>query len=146
MVNRTDPSAEPRIPLNRERVLRAAIVIADRGGLESLSMRRLGEELGVKAMSLYNHVANKGDVLDGIVDIVSSEIEVPSNETDWKTALRRSAISKHEVLRRHHWASSLWMSRLDPGSRATAIHGLGPGDATASELLDGDDSSRVPCR
>ena len=77
MALQSDPNATPRIPLTRERVLRAAIVLADEGGIESLSMRKLGQQLGVEAMSLYNHVANKDDILDGIVDVVVSEIDVP---------------------------------------------------------------------
>ena len=83
MPTQTDPTARPRIPLTRERVLRVAVRLADEVGFESLTMRRLGQELGVQAMSLYNHVANKDDIRDGIVDLVLSEIEVPSNDTDW---------------------------------------------------------------
>jgi AcrR family transcriptional regulator len=105
----------PAAPLSRERVLRAALRLADEGGVESLSMRKLAQELGVKAMSLYNHVANKNDMLDSIVDIVVSEIEVPSLETDWKTAMRRRAISAHEVLLRHPWATMALMSRVNTG-------------------------------
>ena len=91
-------------------MLRAAIDLADRDGIEALSMRKLGHELGVEAMSLYNHVANKDDLLGGIVDLVLSEIEMPSAGGDWKEALRQSAISAHDVLRRHPWACSLAMS------------------------------------
>jgi AcrR family transcriptional regulator len=105
------PQPEPRIPLSRERVLRAAIALADQGGLESLSMRKLGQELGVEAMSLYHHVANKDDLLDGIVDAVTSEIEVPSEGYDWKEAIRRTAISSHDVFVRHRWSCSLMMRR-----------------------------------
>jgi AcrR family transcriptional regulator len=89
--------------------------LADEGGIESLSMRKLAQELGVKAMSLYNHVANKDDMLDGIVDIVVSEIEVPDLGVDWKTAMRRRATSAHEVLLRHPWAAMALMSRLNVG-------------------------------
>jgi len=96
--------------LSRDRVLRAAIRLADEDGFDSLTMRKLGHELGVQAMSLYNHVANKDDIRDGIVDLVMSEIEVPSNGADWKPAVRQSAISAHEVLLRHPWASSLMMA------------------------------------
>jgi AcrR family transcriptional regulator len=101
---------EPRAPLSKERVLRAAIALADEGGIESLTMRKLAQELGVEAMSLYYHVANKDDILDGIVDAVVREIGLPSNEVDWKTAIRQSAISAHEVLSRHPWACSLMLS------------------------------------
>jgi AcrR family transcriptional regulator len=109
-------SPRQRGPLTRERVLRAATKLADAGGFESLTMRKLGNELGVEAMSLYNHVANKEDILDGIVDIVFSEIEVPSpGEVHWTTAMRRRAISVREVLSRHRWAIELMESRMNPG-------------------------------
>jgi AcrR family transcriptional regulator len=100
---------EHRPPLNRERVLRAAMRLADKGGFESVTMRKLGQELGVQAMSLYNHVANKDDIRDGIVEIVMEEIEVPAGP-DWKAAIRRSAVSAHEAFLRHRWACSLMMS------------------------------------
>ena len=83
MATQTEPSAAPRIPLNKQRVLGAAVALADRGGVRSLSMRKLAHELGVEAMSLYHHVANKDDILDGIVDVVFSEIELPSDDADW---------------------------------------------------------------
>jgi AcrR family transcriptional regulator len=111
MATQPAPQPEPRIPLSRERVLRAAIALADEGGIESLSMRKLGQQLGVEAMSLYHHVANKDDLLDGIVDAVTSEIEVPSGEADWKEAIRRTAISSHDLFLRHRWACSLMMRR-----------------------------------
>ena len=98
-----------RTPLNRERVLRAAVALADERGIDSLSMRRLGQELGVEAMSLYNHVANKDDLLNGITDLVLSEFELPEDD-DWKTALRRHAVSAHDVLRAHPWACNLAIS------------------------------------
>jgi AcrR family transcriptional regulator len=99
-----------RTPLNRERVLRAAVALADEAGIESLSMRRLGQELGVEAMSLYNHVAKKDDLLNGITDLVVSEIELPDGADDWKDALRRHAISAHDVLIAHPWACRLALS------------------------------------
>lgn len=101
--------------LSRERVLCAAVRLADEGGIESLSMRKLAQDLGVKAMSLYNHVANKDDLLDGIVDIVVSEIEVPNLGVDWKTAMRRRAMSAHEVLLRHPWSTMPLVSRVNVG-------------------------------
>src|SRR4028119_1439853 len=101
--------------LSRERVLRAAVCLADEGGIESLSMRKLAQDLGVKAMSLYNHVANKDDLLDGIVDIVVSEIEVPNLGVDWKTAMRGRAMSAHEVLLRHPWSTMPLVSRVNVG-------------------------------
>ena len=99
-----------RTPLTRERVLQAALALVDEGGVEALSMRKLAQELGVEAMSLYNHVENKDDILDGIVDLVASEIDLPANGADWKTALRAYAISHHAALSRHPWAASRWMS------------------------------------
>ena len=119
---RRSRSGAPRTPLSRERVLRAAVVLADEGGIEALSMRRLAKELGVEAMSLYNHVANKDEILDGIIDVVVSEIDLRSDETEWKTAIRRSAISTRDVLVRHPWASKLWMSRQS-GGLARLRHG-----------------------
>jgi AcrR family transcriptional regulator len=110
MAKRVESRRAPRVPLSRERVLRAAIELADDGGIEALSMRRLGQELRVEAMSLYNHVANKDDLLDGITNVVLSEIELPSDAEGWRTAVRRSAISAHDLLRRHRWASSLALS------------------------------------
>ena len=103
---------EPRVPLSRERVLRAAIGLADEGGIESVNMRKLGQALGVEAMSLYNHVANKDDILGGMVDIVESGIEVLPPGADWKRALRTTAISAHDILERHPWAASLSLSAI----------------------------------
>jgi AcrR family transcriptional regulator len=111
----TEPKAKPRIPLSRERVLRAAIAFADRKGIESLSMRKLGQKLGVEAMSLYKHVANKDDMLDGMVDVVFSEIDRPSAGVHWKTAMRQRAMSARQVLARHRWALGLTESRMKPG-------------------------------
>jgi AcrR family transcriptional regulator len=100
-----------RSPLSKERVLRAAIRLADKDGLDSLSMRKLGQELGVEAMSLYNHVANKDEVLDGIVALVVSEVELPAEGADWKATLRQHAIATHKVLMAHPWAAGLWWKR-----------------------------------
>lgn len=104
-----------KIPLTRKRVLRAAIKLADKSGIDSLSMRKLAQALGVEAMSLYNHVTNKEDVLDGIVDIVAGEIDVPAIGTDWQMAMRQRAISARSVLLRHPWASMLIVSRINVG-------------------------------
>ncbi len=110
-----DPGASPRARLNRDRVLQVAVALADGGGIDSLTMRKLGVELGVEAMSLYNHVANKADLLDGMIDIVFGEIDLPIEEADWRTAMRRRAISAREVLARHRWATGLMESRTTPG-------------------------------
>jgi len=115
MTTRTTGRAQRRVPLSRERVLQTAIRLADQGGLESLSMRRLGQELGVEAMALYYHFANKDDVLDGIVDLVFGEIELPVAGTAWKEAMRRRAISVRDVLSRHRWAIGMMESRTNPG-------------------------------
>ena len=114
MATQSEPGAEPRTPLSKERVLRAAINLADRGGIESLSMRKLGQELGVEAMSLYNHVRNKNDVLDGIADVVVGEIDLCPGAADWKTSLRQRVISARTVLLRHPWAPSVIQSRTNP--------------------------------
>jgi AcrR family transcriptional regulator len=101
---------EPRLPLSRERILRAALELADEGGIESLTMRKLGQALGFEAMSLYHHVADKDDVLDGVLDLVLAESEPPSPTGDWDDAIRASAISVHDALRRHTWSCPLLMS------------------------------------
>ena len=111
MARKTGTSTKPRRPLSRERVLGAAVALADADGVEALSMRKLAKELGVEAMSLYNHVANKEDVLDGIVDVALAEIVLPPPDADWKTGVRDTAISVHETLLRHPWASDLWMGQ-----------------------------------
>jgi AcrR family transcriptional regulator len=122
MSTHTDPSTEPRLPLTRERVLAAAVALADRGGIGSLSMRKLAQELGVEAMSLYHHVANKDDILDGLVDVVFGEIDLPSGEEGWRAAMRRRAISAREALRRHPWATGLMESRPTPGAANLRHH------------------------
>jgi AcrR family transcriptional regulator len=110
MAQKPDSKPQSRVPLSRERVLDAAIRLADEGGIESLTMRRLARALGVEAMSLYNHVANKGDLVDAMVDLVVSEIDLPSTTEAWDVAVRKCAISAHEVLLRHPWSCSLVMS------------------------------------
>jgi AcrR family transcriptional regulator len=110
MATRRAPTHEPRLPLSRDRVLRAAIDLADEAGIESLSMRKLGQALGVEAMSLYNHVANKDDILNAIVDIVESQVELPSPGEHWKAALRKTAMSAHDQFELHPWAASLALS------------------------------------
>ncbi|MDQ2969478.1 MAG: TetR/AcrR family transcriptional regulator C-terminal domain-containing protein [Actinomycetota bacterium] len=111
-----EPASQPRIPLTRERVLEAAVHLADEGGIESLTMRKLAGALGVEAMSLYNHVANKDDLVAAMVDLVVSEIELPSAGKDWDVDIRTCAVSAHEALLRHPWACSLVLS---PGTIRT---------------------------
>jgi AcrR family transcriptional regulator len=103
-----------RTPLSRARVLQAAVALADEAGLEAFSMRALAQELGVVPMALYKHVANKDELLDGMVDIVFGEIELPSEDLDWRSAMRRRAISTREALRGHSWAIGMMESR-QPG-------------------------------
>jgi len=110
------------MPLNRERVLRAAVALTADIGTGSLSMRKLGDALGVEAMSLYNHVANKGDLLDGMVDFVFSEIELPAGGGDWKTSMRQRAVSVRQALGRHPWAIGLMESRTSPGPATLRHH------------------------
>ena len=121
MAKRITTKTEPRAPLSRQRALTAAMALADEEGLGSLTMRKLAQELGVEAMSLYHHVANKNDILDGMVEVVFSEIELPSERTDWKTAMRQRATSVRAVLTRHPWAISIMESRTSPGP-ATLRH------------------------
>lgn len=113
------PAMEPRKrrrgPLTRVRILRRALRIADKQGLAALSMRHLAQALGVEAMSLYNHVKNKDDILDGLLEVVVSEIEVPAIGGDWRQAMRRRASSAHKVLMAHPWATMLLMSRISVG-------------------------------
>jgi AcrR family transcriptional regulator len=103
-----------RIPVTRDRVLQAALGLADEGGVEGVSMRKIADELGVKAMSLYNHVANKDDVLDGMVDATYAEIAAPTPGAEWQAQVREIAVSAHEVFLRHPWAAGLQMS-VKPG-------------------------------
>jgi AcrR family transcriptional regulator len=121
-VKQSDRTVEPRTPLSRERVFQAAVALADERGIEAMTMRAVGEELGVEAMSLYYYVANKDELLDGMVDVVFSEIELPATDVDWKTAVRRRAISTREALGRHPWAVGLMESRTRPGPANFRLH------------------------
>ena len=107
----TKQKTATRKPLSSARVLQAAVALADEAGLEAFSMRGLAQELGVVPMALYKHVANKEELLDGMVDIVFSEIELPSEDLDWRSAMRRRAISTREALKRHSWAIGMMESR-----------------------------------
>ena len=118
----TGHTAVRRAPLSRDQVLRAAVALADEGGIGALSMRKLGEAVGVEAMSLYNHVASKGDLLDGMVDVVFSEIGLPAGDVGWKAAMRQRAISARETLARHRWAIGLMESRRSPGPATLRHH------------------------
>jgi AcrR family transcriptional regulator len=147
MTTRTTQPAR-RVPLSRDLVLRSALRLADQGGLESLSMRKLGQELGVEAMALYYHFANKDEIVDGIVDLVFTEVELPSTTApDWRDAMRRRAISLRDALLRHRWAIGLMEARRNPGPANLRHHDAVIGSlraggfdmaktATAYSLLD----------
>jgi AcrR family transcriptional regulator len=139
MTAKAEPDSQRRTPLNRERVLRAAVELADRDGIEALSMRRLGQELGVEAMSLYNHVPNKEDVLDGMVDLIVSEIDLAQDGADWKSAVRSRILAARQVMLRHRWASAVITSRRQPGptmmSYMDSMGGLMRGGGFSVDLM-----------
>jgi AcrR family transcriptional regulator len=123
---------ELRAPLSRERVLRGAMTVADEGGIGALTIRSLARHLGIKPMSVYYYVAGKDEILDGIVDLVFSEIGLPSADGDWRSQMRRRAISARQALRRHPWAIGLMESRSNPGPATLRHH-----DATLGTLRAG---------
>ena len=129
VASRAETRTEPRTPLSRERVLRAAVKLADEGGIESLTMRRLAEEVGAEAMSLYYHVANKERVLDGVVDVIASEIndvvsriDKPAKRTHWKATVRQRILSAREVFLRHPWAPRVFETRTTVSSAVLQYH------------------------
>ena len=115
-------ASTPRPPLSRQRVIEAAVAVADERGVTAVSMRKVAERLGVEAMSLYHHVANKDAILDGIVDAVFDEIELPEPGLDWRTAMRRRATSARDALSRHSWALGLIESRRNTGPATLRHH------------------------
>jgi AcrR family transcriptional regulator len=118
----SEPATQIRAPLSRERVLKTAIALADQHGIEAFSMRKLADELGVAAMSLYHHVPKKDQWLDAMIDVVFSEIELPSTDVDWQTAMRKRAVSTREALRRHPWAIGLMEGRSSHGPSNLRLH------------------------
>jgi len=110
-----------RAPLTRERIIESACVLADRSGIDDLSMRKLGADLGVEAMSLYNHVANKDDIYDGMIDYVFTSIALPSDELEWKEAMRQIGVSAMDAFGRHNWVAFLLMQRGNFGPGALAF-------------------------
>jgi AcrR family transcriptional regulator len=114
MATKVQERSRTREPLSRERILQAAVALADQGGVESLSMRRIAQQLGVVPMALYKHVANKDELLDGLVDVVIGEIDPPLEGVDWKTAVRERILSARRSLLRHPWASQVIESRAEP--------------------------------
>jgi AcrR family transcriptional regulator len=118
MAKQTRKGAEqtaPRPPLNRDRILAAAVEIADERGVGAVTMREVASRLGVEAMSLYNHVANKDDILDGMADLMAGQFDLPEDVDHWREAMRRRAVSAHEVFGRHPWAPMLFDSRESSG-------------------------------
>jgi AcrR family transcriptional regulator len=118
--DRGKPDPGRRAQLTREQVVTAAIELADRDGIESISMRRLAQELGVEAMSLYTHVRSKDDLLDGMVDAVIGMIPVDADPADWRTSLRRMALAARAVMLRHPWAPRTVETRAAPGPAGLA--------------------------
>ena len=121
-MERPKPATMAREPLSKERVLHTAVRLADRGGLEALTMRKLAEELGVGVMSLYYYVPNKDELIEGMVELVFAEIQLPPNDIDWKTAMRQRAVSTREALNRHRWAVGLMESNPLPGPQSFRVH------------------------
>jgi AcrR family transcriptional regulator len=114
MATKVDQESTPRIPLSKERILLTAVALADADGVDSLSMRKIAEELDVVPMALYRHVANKDEMLDGMVDLAVGEIDPPETGLDWKTSMRRRILSARRMLLRHPWAASVIETRSDP--------------------------------
>jgi AcrR family transcriptional regulator len=114
------PGRKPKV--SREQVLDAALALADESGLGAVTMASVGARLGVEAMSLYRHIGNKEEMLDGLVDRVFAEIEVPADASDWHDAMRRRAVSAHAALQRHPWAIGLMESRTQPGPATLGHH------------------------
>ncbi|MBO4207246.1 TetR/AcrR family transcriptional regulator C-terminal domain-containing protein [Micromonospora echinofusca] len=111
MATQADAAARSRTPLSRQRVLDTAVALADEGGVDALSMRRIAQALGVVPMALYKHVANKDELLDGMIDVVVGEVDPPAGGTDWKTAVRQRILSARRMLLRHPWAAGVIESR-----------------------------------
>ena len=132
MATRALATGVTRKPLTRKRVLRAALAHADKLGLEELSMRKLAEVLRVAPMALYRHIANKDDLIDAMIDVVFSEIELPARDADWRTAMRQRAIAVRDALERHRWAVGLMESRLHPGPANLRHHDAVLGNLRAS--------------
>ncbi len=120
MAQKTHKNTMKRQPLSEERVFAAALRLANQSGIESVSMRSLGRALKVEAMSLYNHVASKEQVLDGLVELVVAQMAIPSRGVNWRAAMRERAISAHAVLMEHPWATMLFVARVNVGPNMLA--------------------------
>jgi AcrR family transcriptional regulator len=132
MATKIEEAARAREPLTKGRILRASVALADEVGVESLSMRRLAQELGVVPMALYKHVANKDELFDGMIDVVVGEIDPPIEGADWKTTMRERILSARRALLRHPWASSVLESRGEPTPTV-----IGYTDSMMGVFLDG---------
>jgi AcrR family transcriptional regulator len=126
-VGRRTREAAGRAPVNRDRAFEVAVTVADGEGFEAVTMRRLARELGVEAASLYHHVSGKDEILDGLVDLVSAEIELPSRAVGWRPAIRQRAHNTRAVLLRHPWAVALMASRTTPGAATLRLLDAGIG-------------------
>ncbi|MFW7377522.1 MAG: TetR/AcrR family transcriptional regulator [Oligoflexus sp.] len=122
MTKKTKPQPKNRKPLSKEQLFRTAVLLADKEGVAALSMRKIAKKLGVEAMSLYHHVKNKDEILDGMVDFVFSEIDLPSSKANWKAAMHQRALSTREALSRHPWSIGLMDSRANPGPATLRHH------------------------
>lgn len=120
----TDHATHTRVPLSKERILRAAIDLADERGLDDLSMRKLATHLGFGVMSLYNHVASKEKMLEGMLDLIVGDIDHPEVAADWKASMRRSSISAHQTLLRHRWATEIWWNTPPGPARLAYMEAL----------------------
>lgn len=124
MADATGMIGDHRLPLTRARIMAAAVQLADRSGVEGLTMRKLSAQLGFEVMSLYTHVSGKGDLLDGMVDAVAAEIALPDASTGWRQDLRQVAIATHAALARHPWAAPLWATRPPGPARLAHMEAL----------------------
>ena len=115
---------EYRVPLTRERVLDGAVAFADEHGVEAITMRKLAAALGFEVMSLYNHVANKDDMLDGMIELVAEEIESIDPAAGWRAGIRANAVSAHDAMLRHPWSAALWSTRMPGPARVRFMEGL----------------------
>lgn len=122
MAAQAPSKADQRVPLTRDRLLRGAVAVADASGIGALTIRSLARELGVKPMAIYHHVANKNEILDGVVDLVFSEIELPPGAGAWRAEMRQRAISARRALGRHPWATTLLSSRIAAGPATLRHH------------------------
>jgi AcrR family transcriptional regulator len=121
IARQADGAPQPRTPLSKARVLATAVALADEGGVDALSMRKIAQALGVVPMALYKHVANKNELLDGMIDVLVLQIDPPAGDPDWKTVIRRRVLSARRMLLRHPWASEVIESRMKARTSPTPV-------------------------